>query len=441
MEPVFMMTSHSAGVAAAFAIDDQVPVQQVRYPKLAAQLIADGQILSWGGAQSIGTNGIIQTVTDSSGVTATGAWTAGANSGGWPLPNGTYWHDGNAGKGTKSVRFSQTVSTNGYYDVYIWWVYADNRATNTPVDIVSATATNRVFLNQQINCTNWVKIATSNYFNAGTGGSVTISNANTTGYVIANAVRWMPLGNIAPPGSNTPVVEVVASDANTSEFGTNSARFTIVCPNGPNSTPLTVNYSVGGTATPGVDYATLPGTMTLAAGATATNILVIPLGDNLSANKVSVTLNLIPSAGYLLATLTNATVNILDRPLNNWLRSNFTATELANSLISGDAADPDQDRIPNLIEYALGLSPKIQNPNPFTPSFSNGVFGIAYTLSDTAIDVSLTPAWSTNLLNWFSGTNYFQIITLSDNGSSRSVFCHPVQSMPAAAFRFSATRN
>jgi hypothetical protein len=125
-----------------------------------------------------------------------------------------------------------------------------------------------------------------------------------------------------------------------------------------------VNYSVGGTATPGVDYAILPGTITLAAGATATNILVTPFGDNLSANQVSVTLNLIPSASYLLTTLTNATVNILDRPLNTWLRSNFTAAELANPRISGDAADPDQDRIPNLVEYALGLSPKTPKPEP-----------------------------------------------------------------------------
>jgi len=45
LEPVFMMTSQSAGTAAAFAIDDQVPVQSVNYQKLAAELTADGQLL------------------------------------------------------------------------------------------------------------------------------------------------------------------------------------------------------------------------------------------------------------------------------------------------------------------------------------------------------------------------------------------------------------
>lgn len=48
MEPVFMILGQSAATAAALAIDDQVPVQQVDYPKLRARLLADRQILDWG---------------------------------------------------------------------------------------------------------------------------------------------------------------------------------------------------------------------------------------------------------------------------------------------------------------------------------------------------------------------------------------------------------
>jgi len=47
MEPVFMVTSQSATTAAAMAIDDQVPVQQVNYPKLRARLLADKQVIQW----------------------------------------------------------------------------------------------------------------------------------------------------------------------------------------------------------------------------------------------------------------------------------------------------------------------------------------------------------------------------------------------------------
>ncbi len=439
VEPTFMMTSHSAGVAAAFAIDDNVPVQSVNYQKLAAQLAADGQILNWGTVASINTNGIIMVVTNASGVTVGGSWTTGANSGGWPLPSGPYWHDGNTGGG-KFVRFNPTITTNGYYDVYCWWVYASNRATNATYITRSASATNSVLVNQQINCTNWVKIASSNYFNIGTSGSVTITNGGANGYVIANAVRFMPVGNITPPPATPPVVAVVASDAVAGEYQTNLGRFTIVCPAGSNASPLTVNYTVGGTAVPGTDYDALPGSVTLAAGMMATNIYVTPLGDNLATNSVSVVLNLTPSANYGLATLTNATVNLLDHPINNWLRANFTAVQLTNSAISGDAASPAGDGWPNLLKYVLGLPPFTPATNPYSLAVSNQNFMISLGLSDAAADVSLNILSSSNLMVWSPGTNPFQIQTISDDGVTRHVSWTSTNQFSPEFFRFQATR-
>jgi len=46
MEPVFMELGQSAATAACLAIDAHSSVQQVPYPKLRTQLIADGQLLS-----------------------------------------------------------------------------------------------------------------------------------------------------------------------------------------------------------------------------------------------------------------------------------------------------------------------------------------------------------------------------------------------------------
>ncbi|MDQ0252423.1 hypothetical protein J2W22_004511 [Sphingomonas kyeonggiensis] len=45
MEPVFMILGQSASVAASIAIDDQLPVQDIDYSKLRAQLTREGQIL------------------------------------------------------------------------------------------------------------------------------------------------------------------------------------------------------------------------------------------------------------------------------------------------------------------------------------------------------------------------------------------------------------
>ena len=47
MEPVFMVTSQSAATAACLALDDQVPVQQVNYPRLRERLLMDKQVLEW----------------------------------------------------------------------------------------------------------------------------------------------------------------------------------------------------------------------------------------------------------------------------------------------------------------------------------------------------------------------------------------------------------
>ena len=47
MEPVFMMASQSAATAAALALEEKIPVQQINYAKLASRLTADQQILIW----------------------------------------------------------------------------------------------------------------------------------------------------------------------------------------------------------------------------------------------------------------------------------------------------------------------------------------------------------------------------------------------------------
>ena len=45
MEPVFMVLGQSAATAASMAIDENVAVQDVNYPKLREKLLADGQKL------------------------------------------------------------------------------------------------------------------------------------------------------------------------------------------------------------------------------------------------------------------------------------------------------------------------------------------------------------------------------------------------------------
>ncbi len=408
MEPVFMMVSQSAATAAAFAIDDNVSVQSVNYAKLSAQLRADGQILDWPSSSS-STNGFIVDQSDTNTV-ITGAWTFGNNAGGW---NGDYLLDQSTGKGTKSVKYTPTLPTNGTYEVDMWWTESSNRSTNTPVDIIHPGGTNRVLVNQKNASGGWFKLMTTN-FNAGTNGYAVIRNDNTLAgtYVIADGIRFLPVTGAS--GTSGPVtVEIVASDAEANESGTNTARFTIVR-SGNTNTAVTVNYSVSGTATGGVDYVTLTGSITIPTNVIATNIVVTPIADYLVESDETVTINLTASANYQFTTLTNATVTIHnslveDRPFDVWRKNNFTATELTNVSISGDFADPDGDGSVNLMEYALGLDPKIAAVPTLSPRIVNGYFTLTYTRLKSATDVSLVVEQSSNLLAWANSPGVEQV--------------------------------
>jgi hypothetical protein len=421
LEPPFMMLSQSAGTAAAFAIDENVPVQQVDYPALSAELIADGQLLTWSSGESIGTNGIILDVNNTTGVTKSGTWAVGANTGGWPLPDGTYW-DNDVPSSNSWVQFTPTLPTNGTYVVYLWWVAASNRPTNAPVDITYARGTSRVYVNQKVTVTNWVPVFT-NTFNAGTSESVIIRNVGTAAgtYVIANAVRWMPAGGIAPPPPTQPLVAIVAGDAVAGEFGTNTGRFSVVLMNGTNSAPVTVNYNIGGTAVGGVDYAALSGSVVIPVGALAADVYVTPLGGNLAANTAAVTLSLMVSTNYTVTNPASATVTILDQPLNVWRRANFTPSQLANPQISGNGIILANDGLPNLVKYALGLSPFTSYTNIFNPQIVNGYFTLSCTQSLSATDVSVAFAYSTDLMTWRTGPAYVQQVSSVYQGATELV--------------------
>jgi hypothetical protein len=63
---------------------------------------------------------------------------------------------------------------------------------------------------------------------------------------------------------------------------------------------ITVNYSISGTATSGVDFTTLPGTIAFAAADTSKTVNVSALADAELEDAESVTLTLLPGAGYTL---------------------------------------------------------------------------------------------------------------------------------------------
>lgn len=138
-----------------------------------------------------------------------------------------------------------------------------------------------------------------------TDGRLTISSASGA---VNNKIAFVEIC----AGSNPfPVVSVVATDASSSEAGTNTATFTL-SRTGSTGASLTVSYALGGSATMGGDYENLSGTATFAAGSATTTVVVRPIDDTVIEPTETVTLALRPAEGYSNAFNASATINIAD---------------------------------------------------------------------------------------------------------------------------------
>ncbi|MBY0523025.1 MAG: DUF1553 domain-containing protein [Gemmataceae bacterium] len=107
-----------------------------------------------------------------------------------------YIHDDKTGKGEKSATFTAKLPKAGEYEVFISYTATKGRSTNTPVTIKSADGEKTVLVNQELapKLDGLFHSVGKFRFAAGDAGSVTISNKDTTGYVIVDAVRWVPVG-------------------------------------------------------------------------------------------------------------------------------------------------------------------------------------------------------------------------------------------------------
>ncbi|HEV7927500.1 MAG TPA: Ig-like domain-containing protein, partial [Verrucomicrobiae bacterium] len=104
------------------------------------------------------------------------------------------------------------------------------------------------------------------------------------GICLDGEAQWMH-----PPGP--PFVSVQATDPLASEPGDNPGTFTI-SREGDTNAALTVGFSLGGTASNGVDYAEIPTNITLAAGQLFSNLTVTPISEPTSTGYKTVILKL-----------------------------------------------------------------------------------------------------------------------------------------------------
>ncbi|MFH1268422.1 MAG: FAD-dependent oxidoreductase [Planctomycetota bacterium] len=110
-----------------------------------------------------------------------------------------YLHDGDTQKGAKSIRFTPNLPRAGKYEVRIAYAAFDNRATNTPVTIHASGGPETVRINQRVEPPidgMFLSLGTF-HFDAGGTARVEITNAGTDGYVVVDAMQWLPVSEDA----------------------------------------------------------------------------------------------------------------------------------------------------------------------------------------------------------------------------------------------------
>lgn len=196
MEPVFMLLGQSAATAAAQAIAADVAVQDVEYAKLRERLLKDGQILDYTGPRRRGgTNqaGIDPKklpgmVLDNSEAELKGPWVV--NNVTHPRVGETYLHDNNAAKGECSARYLFKLDKPGRYEVRASWPPNPNRATNVPVTVHFGDGESKtVEVNQKQSGAEGFNSFGEFAFDK--MAIVEITNKDTDGYVIADAVQLL----------------------------------------------------------------------------------------------------------------------------------------------------------------------------------------------------------------------------------------------------------
>lgn len=195
MEPVFMILGQSAATTAALAIDEDIAVQDVSYDKLRERLIKDGQVLQYTrteiGKNNIDVKALAGIVIDDQAADLSDNWTASTSG---ASVGREYFHDRNAGDGHATASFVAKLKA-GRYEVRLSYSHHPNRATNVPVTIEHAGGTKAIAVDQrQVPPIQKLFISLGTYsFRQEKPAVVRLSNEQTNGYVIADAVQFVPV--------------------------------------------------------------------------------------------------------------------------------------------------------------------------------------------------------------------------------------------------------
>lgn len=136
-------------------------------------------------------NGLI---VDDTQAVAIGAWTHSTHS--KPYLGDGYLHDANEDKGNKTLTFTPMITQPGEYEVFLGFASFEGRAARVPITLLHSRGEETLYVDQTQAPSHWRLLHSlgTYHFDVGNQGYVMISNENTEGYVIADAVVFVPKG-------------------------------------------------------------------------------------------------------------------------------------------------------------------------------------------------------------------------------------------------------
>ena len=195
--------------------------------------------------------------------------------------------------------------------------------------------------------------------------------------------------------------------------GTTAITYTFTRNGGDTSLPVQLSLQTTGTAVAGTHYTpAIPATLTLPSGQSSIDLVITPQpAADPTAPAATLTLTLADTdfayAPDPAASVTTTTLHAA--PYSLWQHTRFTSAQLADSLVSGDTADPDADGLNNLLEYALDTEPLTTTPPPLITALDGDRLAITYLEAAGRTDLTYSVETTTDLnQSWSTGPEHLE---------------------------------
>jgi hypothetical protein len=285
--------------------------------------------------------------------------------------------EGNSG--TTNAVFTVTLSNAVDTAITLNYATADGTATTADNDYTALSLTPLTFNAGETSKTITVAINGDTKVESNETFFVNLSSLNANGRNVTITDN-QGQGTITNDDLILPSITLAVSPSSVTEDGTSSLIY-IFMRTGDTTNPLTVNYTVGGTATNGTDYTSIPTTVIFESNSAIATVIVDPTADTTVENNETVALTLATGTGYTVGTPNAATGTINNDDFSQLSINDITVVE-----------GKDNNAI---------LTVTVDNPNPqpitfnYTTAPINATADVDYTSKTGTITIAANTSTAT----------------------------------------------